>query len=335
MTKQTLSPATLTAIHAGNLPASLTVDAIDRCQPFGGIDCPMTPRESALRPDETRATFYSPDGTHALATLTRPRMYGDSAAAEPGAAGLYRLNLADGRLVACFARVPTLAYLRKALRDYLRPVDPQTVAEATDAQCKAEIASAAESVAQNLAAAADSEFDRFRASAMTRAARVARKGAIWAAALCDGCQTCDGAGAVRKAPGFETACPNCQPSPAPTLESIVAEAEAPAEAPESVDLTPAWSGLMPALIAALRNGTAQGQAMAEAELMRLAAQVDRINAQGQRGGFPLWAIAGDKAAATIDDSLRLGVDLADPFGPDWLDSDCEFFGPAPMPCNPA
>jgi hypothetical protein len=54
---------------------------------------------------------------------------------------------------------------------------------------------------------------------------------------------------------------------------------------EYIDLTPSWSGIMPALIAALENGNDEGRRLARAELMRLAhitdAQNDRIKAENQ------------------------------------------------------
>ena len=52
----------------------------------------------------------------------------------------------------------------------------------------------------------------------------------------------------------------------------------PVAAPQYIDLTPTWSGLMPALIAAAANGS-QG---AIGELMRLAAIVDRHNAANKQ-----------------------------------------------------
>jgi hypothetical protein len=52
----------------------------------------------------------------------------------------------------------------------------------------------------------------------------------------------------------------------------------PVAATEYIDLTPTWSGLMPALIAAAANGN-QG---ATDELMRLAATVDRLNAKNRQ-----------------------------------------------------
>jgi hypothetical protein len=57
---------------------------------------------------------------------------------------------------------------------------------------------------------------------------------------------------------------------------------------EYIDLTPSWSGIMPALIAALENGTEEGRRLARAELMRLAhitdAQNDRFKADNQTEG---------------------------------------------------
>ena len=61
-------------------------------------------------------------------------------------------------------------------------------------------------------------------------------------------------------------------------EAAADAAEAEAAQPVTLDLTPTWAGLMPALIAALQNGTAEGQTMARAQLMSLAAQADAINA---------------------------------------------------------
>jgi hypothetical protein len=46
----------------------------------------------------------------------------------------------------------------------------------------------------------------------------------------------------------------------------------------TIDLTPTWAGLMPALFACLQNGTPEGQELARAELMRLADSVDANNA---------------------------------------------------------
>lgn len=54
--------------------------------------------------------------------------------------------------------------------------------------------------------------------------------------------------------------------------------------PRTIDATPTWAGLMPALIALIENGTDQGREKAVAELMRLAAAADSF-------------IAADKARA--------------------------------------
>lgn len=46
----------------------------------------------------------------------------------------------------------------------------------------------------------------------------------------------------------------------------------------TIDLTPTWEGMMPAIIAVLQNGSAKGQAIAIEELMKLAKSVDAMNA---------------------------------------------------------
>lgn len=52
---------------------------------------------------------------------------------------------------------------------------------------------------------------------------------------------------------------------------------------EFIDMTPNWSGIMPALMAVLEDGTETGKKEVRAELMRLAAEVDRRNAAGKWG----------------------------------------------------
>lgn len=58
----------------------------------------------------------------------------------------------------------------------------------------------------------------------------------------------------------------------------------PPRAARTIDATPTWAGLMPALIALIENGTAEGRATAIAEITRLAHAADTY-------------IAADKAAA--------------------------------------
>lgn len=49
----------------------------------------------------------------------------------------------------------------------------------------------------------------------------------------------------------------------------------------TIDLTPTWAGLMPALILALTHGTGEGRRMAAEELERLARSVDSANARAR------------------------------------------------------
>lgn len=65
---------------------------------------------------------------------------------------------------------------------------------------------------------------------------------------------------------------------------------------QSVDVTPSWRGIMPALIAALQAGTAEGQAIAREELGRLAAAVDAANQSGRDAAARAEREAEERAA---------------------------------------
>ena len=47
---------------------------------------------------------------------------------------------------------------------------------------------------------------------------------------------------------------------------------------DSINLTPTWSAIMPALLNVLENGTDKGKREARAELLDLAKKVDEANA---------------------------------------------------------
>ena len=49
--------------------------------------------------------------------------------------------------------------------------------------------------------------------------------------------------------------------------------------PQTIDLTPTWVAIMPVLIAALQDGTHEGQKSAREELMRAAAILDSLKVQ--------------------------------------------------------
>ncbi|SKB49845.1 hypothetical protein [Sphingopyxis flava] len=48
---------------------------------------------------------------------------------------------------------------------------------------------------------------------------------------------------------------------------------------ETIDVTPTWSGILPALLAAHENGTFEGRKIAQAELERMAAIADKYVAE--------------------------------------------------------
>jgi hypothetical protein len=49
--------------------------------------------------------------------------------------------------------------------------------------------------------------------------------------------------------------------------------------PKVIDLTPTWSGILPALLLVLESGTAEGRKMVREELVRMAAAADQANAK--------------------------------------------------------
>lgn len=76
---------------------------------------------------------------------------------------------------------------------------------------------------------------------------------------------------------------------------------APKSAAMTLDLTPTWAAIMPALVAALQHGTPEGQRLAAAELESLAAKVDAMNRAAKA-----WAdLAADLAEAR--DVARLAL----------------------------
>lgn len=76
---------------------------------------------------------------------------------------------------------------------------------------------------------------------------------------------------VRRRLAMQEAAPVAKPEPAPV--------DAFGLSPLIIDMTPTWAAIMPALIAALENGTETGKDMARKELMRLAQTVDALNSK--------------------------------------------------------
>lgn len=68
----------------------------------------------------------------------------------------------------------------------------------------------------------------------------------------------------------------------------------------TIDMTPTWAALMPVLIAALVDGTAQGQASARAELMDLARRVDELNARPIQREEPPPALEHEESMSAAD-----------------------------------
>lgn len=74
-----------------------------------------------------------------------------------------------------------------------------------------------------------------------------------------------------------------------------------------IDLTPTWAEIMPALVAVIENGTAEGVAMARKELARLAQATDEANALAKSGlgeGGIAYAKECLAAGATIEGAIE-------------------------------
>ncbi len=56
------------------------------------------------------------------------------------------------------------------------------------------------------------------------------------------------------------------------------------EAGEVILVTPTWEGVLPMLLAVMRDGTAEGRRSAAGELRRMAQAADRFNAIAKAGG---------------------------------------------------
>jgi hypothetical protein len=50
---------------------------------------------------------------------------------------------------------------------------------------------------------------------------------------------------------------------------------------KTIDCTPTWASIMPALLLVLEEGTPKGKALAREELLDLARKVDKLNAMGK------------------------------------------------------
>ena len=68
--------------------------------------------------------------------------------------------------------------------------------------------------------------------------------------------------------------------------------QAPRAEAQTIDATPTWAAILPALLAVLENGTAEGRAMAREELARMARAAD---------------LAGECRAALIDGAAMLSA----------------------------
>jgi hypothetical protein len=162
------SPASFLAAHAPALPVAADLDSL-----FRAID-PMHGGKPALASHESYVTIEL-EG-RPLATLQRPRVIGE------GPAPVFTLCLTDGRLVAAFSSCPSEKRALEAVYSYLRSGLPSEDCRAPLAE---ELESYRKSFAENWTMAQDAAYPVFRASAMTRCARWARRIALALAAMAE------------------------------------------------------------------------------------------------------------------------------------------------------
>lgn len=144
------------AIHAEPIPA------FDMGELSAAIDSESRLAGAALASHETYRTIELCG--RPLATVSRPRLIGGD--------GLYMLALTDGRVVAAFDRSPTVRRCLEAVYSYARSVPPSDV---TPEEAESYLAS----FADNWETALDSGVvATFRAAALTRCARWARRAAL-------------------------------------------------------------------------------------------------------------------------------------------------------------
>lgn len=275
----------------------------NRAPELAVTDAAFDVRESAIAPHATYATVWESDAPRArpVATVYRPQR-GDTGTTR----GLFHMVDTEGRAVAFWGRMPTLGAVRRALaelaaqREAVRTMGDSELAEAeTDAE-EAALAAGRRvaDLAEREAAGAGGLYD-FRARAATRqavayarftAARAERERREDAAAR-------EAFAAAQKAPAAPLHfCPRCEAETA--APGLCSDCEELAEhgSPAAVDIRREE-------LAARRKATGFRAVM------------------GQGGAFPLWAVAAERAASAIDDSLELRLDIRDPFAPGWADTE--------------
>lgn len=238
MTRSAKKTASFLAAHAAPLPAHVTRESVLatlHAMPN------LAARAPAIAYDASHESHHDSEG-RALFTVTRPRVLDRD--------GLTELHLCDGRLVAAFARVPTVRAAFDSVIGYL--------AQALPADCDpaAEAESYRASFRENWEST--SVYPMFRASCLTRAAR-------WAFRL---------AAAEAEAP-----------APEPFRAPCKGEAGYTEPAPV-VDVTPTWAAVARIIELGLVNGNATGRQIAREELARMARLADSAVAAAKAKANP-------------------------------------------------
>lgn len=219
MTRKTAESSFLAA-HAAPLPAHVTRESV------GAAIVALTRRGGwALELDEFYRTLFDAEG-RALCAVTRPRVLDRE--------GLHTVTLSDGRTVAAFPACPTVKKALEAVYSYLAAPLPG------DCDPAAELDSYRASFRENWAV--NSTYPMFRASALTRAARWARR-----------------IGAAEAEAEAQARAAEPKPEPAPVA---------------AVDVTPTWEGVARIIELGLTHDNATGRQIAREELTRMARIAD-------------------------------------------------------------
>lgn len=254
--------------------------------------------QTRVVPDSEMWQTICDSGGRAVATVSRPYRMGETGQG----AGLFRLSAIDGQPVAYFPNNPRHCDVAKAIRAFIRA--GAGLADMGAADLAEELADSERREIVNRETADSAGFDTFRASALCRAIRAARRAELARERLAT----------IRLAPlsdGFTLA----EELPAELAEAEAAPEACPCPDCGAADLARPEPG--PRARAALAGAEARGRAIVAEELARAFAL--RIK--------PAERPALGRAARALAELDSLGLDLLNPDWRDVLESGFGF-GPA-------
>ncbi|MEM7298027.1 MAG: hypothetical protein AAF391_07150 [Bacteroidota bacterium] len=79
---------------------------------------------------------------------------------------------------------------------------------------------------------------------------------------------------------------------------------------KTIDITPTWSGLLPALLAVIQDGeTAEARQIAKDELVKMAKAADRYNEHTKKGDFSIHIAFGELVTRAIVEGEEVTEDM--------------------------